>query len=94
MIAAMTEQNPNVTRSILNEAVDCANGGNNERAMTLALISIANSLAHQIHDHPVDSAEAVARLAHIFFTKPEDTTFSALQQALRNWRQENFVDNA
>lgn len=85
MIAAMNETTPEYPRSVLEEAIDCANGGNTERAKALALISIANSLAHTHHGH--HSAEEVAQLADAFFTKPEDTTFSALQQALVEWRQ-------
>lgn len=82
----MSENERQNAYSMLQEAIDCANGGNGERARTLALISIAASLLgnQNNHSHAPHIDSVIADLADTFFNAPEETTFANLQLALNS----------
>lgn len=86
--------------SLLHEALECLNNSKTERSQTLALISIAMSLAapqpfieHHAHNHN-DLAEQVAEAADRFFTKPDGDAFGVLQKALYEWKTKKLQENA
>ena len=86
----MSDDTINNAYTLLQEAVDCANAGNSDRARTLALISIAASLiSDKAHDHHHGIDSHIADLAEVFFTEPQETTFADLQLAL-NERRKNI----